>query len=151
MCSTIRAGKTLPRTSASRLWRNTERSWILGRSCSKRLAGRFSARVRAMNSRARSRLILRLKRCAGACSSSSFSTVWVRHSEPCCRPRKRAEHGGRAQLKRPKIGGAKKQKGPEFIGALSRNFLIPIRDAADYFFFLVAAFFFPFLAAFFID
>ena len=48
------------------------------------------------------------------------------------------------------IGGPK-QKGPEFVGALSRNFLIPIRDAADYFFFLVAAFFFPFLAAFFID
>jgi hypothetical protein len=53
-----------------------------------------------------------------------------------------------------KVPGNKrtKTKRPRKIGALSQTCWVPMRDAADYFFFLGAAFFFAaFLVAFFID
>src|SRR5437773_9681752 len=124
MCSTTRAGKTSRRTSVSRPLRNTERSWVLGRSCSKHSAGRFSGRVRVMTSRALSGLILRLKRCAGACSSSSFYMVWEKHSERCCRRRKRAEHGGRHNRTPQNIGGAKTKR-PRILRGLESKLFDP--------------------------
>jgi len=44
-----------------------------------------------------------------------------------------------------------KIKGPESSGPEVKLVLIPIRDAADYFFFFGAAFFLAFFVAFFID
>lgn len=47
--------------------------------------------------------------------------------------------------------GPQKEKAPITRGLKSNSFGIPLRDAANYFFFFGAAFFFAFLAAFFID
>ncbi len=53
-------------------------------------------------------------------------------------------------MRAPREWGAK-QKGPEKSGPGVKLVWVPMRDAASYFFFFGAAFFLPFLAAFFID
>jgi hypothetical protein len=53
--------------------------------------------------------------------------------------------------KRPEEMGAPNKKAPKDRGLESQTLLVPVRDAANYFFFLGAAFFLAFLVAFFID
>jgi hypothetical protein len=55
-------------------------------------------------------------------------------------------------MKKPNKIGAQNKKAPKHRGLESNSFCIPLRDAANYFFFLGAAFFFAaFLVAFFIE
>ena len=55
-------------------------------------------------------------------------------------------------MKTPRRIEAPNKKAPKHRGLESQTRLVPMRDAADYFFFLGAAFFFAaFLVAFFID
>ena len=54
-------------------------------------------------------------------------------------------------MKTPRKIGAPNKKAPNDRGLESQTRLVPVRDAANYFFFLGAAFFFAFLVAFFID
>jgi len=53
-------------------------------------------------------------------------------------------------MKTPRIVGAPNKKAPKNRG-LEVKLVVPVRDAANYFFFLGAAFFLAFLVAFFID
>ena len=54
-------------------------------------------------------------------------------------------------MKTPRRIGAPNKKAPKHRGLESQTRLVPMRDAADYFFFFGAAFFLAFLAAFFIE
>jgi hypothetical protein len=54
-------------------------------------------------------------------------------------------------MKTPRRIEAPNKKAPKHRGLESQTRLVPMRDAADYFFFFGAAFFLAFLAAFFID